>query len=412
MTSQADRTLLRDLAHRYMELANDPANEARRELWRRHNSLETTRIPVYARAFAWQEMPDRTFACEDSFWHSTEDFFRRELFRASFGDDWVFEPWLVVPAERRVNAGGFWGMSMQWKSSDDPHGGKAMDSPIREPEDMQRLVAPRHEVIEESTAMRVARVRELLGDILPIAVDRSPLTRVWHGDISTDLGQLRGIEKIMFDMMDRPAWLHELLGFMRDSILETHRQAEAAGDWRLLNHENQSLSYAHELADPSPADEPVPRRQLWHFCAAQETTLLGPAQFDEFMLRYQLPIMAEFGMVAYGCCEDLTRKIGLLRQIPNLRRIAIAPLANVPSCAEQVGRDYVMSYRPSPADMVAYRFDETRIRKILTRDLLACREHNCCVDICLKDVETVEHDRERIRRWHALTRQMIDEVYG
>ena len=58
--------------------------------------------------------------------------------------------------------------------------------------------------------------------------------------------------------------------------------------------------------------------------------------------------------------EDLTNKIDMLRTIPNLRRIAVSPFANVRRCAEQIGTDYVMSYRPSPADMVSYGFN-TRV---------------------------------------------------
>ena len=103
--------------------------------------------------------------------------------------------------------------------------------------------------------------------------------------------------------------------------------------------------------------------------AAQELTAVSPAMHDEFMLQYQLPILKPFGLVAYGCCEDLTNKIDMLRQIPNLRRIAVSPFANVARCAEQIGQDYVLSYRPSPADMVGYGFDPDRIRTIMKRDL-------------------------------------------
>jgi hypothetical protein len=144
--------------------------------------------------------------------------------------------------------------------------------------------------------------------------------------------------------------------------------------------------------------------------AAQEFTAVSPAMHEEFLLRYQLPILEKFGLAAYGCCEDLTRKIDMLRRIPNLRRIAVSPFANVAECAEQIGRDYVVSYRPSPTDMVGYGFDEGRIRSILTKDLQACRK--CHVDITLKDTETVENDPERVRKWVTLARGVVDEVFG
>ena len=119
--------------------------------------------------------------------------------------------------------------------------------------------------------------------------------------------------------------------------------------------------------------------------------------------------MAPFGLVAYGCCEDLTRKIDKVRKIPNLRRIAVSPMADVKQCAEQLGDECVFSYRPSPSDMVGYGFDEDRIRRILRRDLEACRGNGCHVDITLKDVETVQNDPRRVRRWVEITREVVDE---
>ncbi len=84
--------------------------------------------------------------------------------------------------------------------------------------------------------------------------------------------------------------------------------------------------------------------------------------------------------------------------------------ADAARCAEQIGQDYVLSYRPSPADMVGYGFNRDRIRSILKDDLEACRDSH--VDITLKDVETVQNDPDRVRNWVAATRSVIDEVFG
>jgi hypothetical protein len=264
-------------------------------------------------------------------------------------------------------------------------------------------------VDEEETTRRASRLYDAVGDLIAIDVDRAPAYRVWQADISTDLGYLRGIEHFMADMYDNPEWLHQLVGFMSAGIRRTHDQAEALGHWGLSAHQNQAMPYAEELEDPRPNAGGVRRRQLWCFAAAQEFACVSPAMHEEFLLRYQLPIMSEFGLVAYGCCEDLTRKIDMLRQVPNLRRIAVSPFADVARCAEQLGTQYVISYRPSPSDMVGYGFDEDRIRAILRRDLEACRGRH--VDITLKDVETVEYDPTRVRRWTALTRQVIDATW-
>ncbi len=401
-----DKTILRDLAQRYTEICANPAQKIRRALWRKHNSLKETRPLIYVRAFAWPEMPESKCVCKDRLFRQYEDFFRYRLFWDALNDDAVFEPWVTVPAVYRQTG---WGVKISRHYSGAEGGSFKIDYPLKTPEDLKKLAVPSHAIDEPKTAANVERLQEAIGDRITINLDRAPFYRMWGGDISTDLGYLRGIENFMADMYDNPAWLHSLVKFISAGVLKVHAEAEAAGDWGCTAHENQAMPYAEELPDPAPNVNGVKRRQLWAFMAAQEFAGVSPAMHNEFLLQYQLPILRHFGLVAYGCCEDLTRKIDILRQIPNLRRIAVAPSADVARCAEQIGRDYVLSYRPSPADMVSYNFDAARIRKIVSRDLQACRQ--CHVDITLKDVETVGTDPDRVRRWVQLTREIISQVW-
>ena len=139
--------------------------------------------------------------------------------------------------------------------------------------------------------------------------------------------------------------------------------------------------------------------------------MFSPEQHDEFMLQYQIPIMEKFKYVTYGCCEDLTDKIDMLRQIKNLRMIGVAPAANVAKCAEQIGDQYVISYRPNPAEMVCCGFDESKIRKIIGNALEIFKANNCIVHIYLKDIETLEGDWERLGKWSDIVRSEIDKVW-
>jgi hypothetical protein len=404
-----DRTLLRGLATRYLEACARPEQNERRRLWRQHNSLKGSRPLIYVRAFAWQEMPEARLQCEDPLLRYFENFLRYQLFWDRLGDDSVFEPWLTLHASYHCTG---WGLQVGRHFSEEPGGSFKVDYPLQDPANIASMQLPWHEIDDQATARNASRLHEIFGDLITVNIDRGPAYRMWNGDISTDLGYLRGIENFMLDMYDRPEWLHRLAGFMRDGILRTHEQAEVAGDWGLSAHQNQAMPYAEELPDPAPNTNGVQRKQLWGYMAAQEFTLVSPALHEEFLLQYQLPILSQFGLAAYGCCEDLTRKIKLLRKIPNLRRIAVSPFANVTRCAEQIGSDYVLSYRPSPADMVSYDFDPERVRSIQRRDLQACKANACHTDITLKDVETVQNDPARVRTWVMLTREIIDEVYG
>ncbi len=404
MTAGNDHQILRDLAKQYREICSDPVQAQRRHLWRRHNSLHRTRPLIYVRAFAWNEMPQAKCRCDDPFLRHHENFFRHQLFWASLGDDSIFEPWVTVNATLKCYG---WGLHGERQHSSQAGGSYKDIYPIKALEDSAKLQVPYHEVDEAKTAESAARLQDVLGDILTVNVDRGPAYRMWTGDLSTDLGHLRGIENFMLDMLDNPEWLHRLIGFMSNGVQNAQTEAEQAGDWGLSAHQNQAMPYAEELRDPAPNVNGVSRGDLWGYMAAQEFTAVSPAMHEEFLLRYQLPILSRFGLVAYGCCEDLTHKIDMLRQIPNLRRIAVSPFADTARCAEQIGTDYVFSYRPSPADMVSYSFDPDRIRRILTRDLDAARD--CHVDITLKDVETVEGDPERVRQWVSITRQLIED---
>ena len=402
-----DRTLLRDLAKAYLDICNTPQQQTRRKRWRAHNSFKGDGPLIYVRAFAWHEMPQSKCECEDSFARGYESFFRNHLFWNTLGDDSIFEPWLTVRAAYKC---GGWGIGTKRISPGVKGGAHKFDCPIKELEDINKLRMPFHGIDEERTTANAERLHDIIGDIITVNVDRAPAYRVWSADISTDLGYLRGIEHFMMDMLDHPEWLHQLVSFMSEGVLKTHDEAEEAGDWGLSAHQNQAMPYAEELEDPAPNQNGVKRSQLWGYLAAQEFAVVSPEMHDEFLLQYQLPILSKFGLAAYGCCEDLTHKIDILRQIPNLRRIAVSPFADVAKCAEQIGTDYIMSYRPSPADMVSYGYDPERIRTILERDLEAAKHGH--VDITLKDVETVQGDPDRVRNWVKITRQVIDTVYG
>lgn len=61
-----DAYVVRELAKRVAEVAGKPVQNERRELWRRHNSLERTTPPIYIRAFAFHEVFDEgQLRCED-----------------------------------------------------------------------------------------------------------------------------------------------------------------------------------------------------------------------------------------------------------------------------------------------------------------------------------------------------------
>lgn len=301
-----------------------------------------------------------------------------------------------------------WGVEIKHEEAKVEGGAWHFSPVIRDWSDTAKLSWPAHEIDEAATAANVQKLGDAIGDLVPIHCERGPLCQGFMGDISMMLAQMRGLEQVMMDMCESPDELHQLLGWMRDGILANQAAAEAAGDMALTSQQNQCLTYCRELPRPQANSCGATRRQLWAYCAAQEFTGVSPAMHEEFLLRYQKPIIEQWGLSAYGCCEDLTTKIGILRQVKNLRIIAVSPRADLRRCVEQIGTDYVISWRPNPTDMVSYGFDEARIRRILREGLTVAR--GCHLHLNLKDIYTLEGDPGRLARWVKIAREAIASV--
>jgi hypothetical protein len=407
-----DVRILRDLVKQYVDLACKPIQEERRQLWSDLLSLRRTRPLVLATYGMWnvwcrEVFGDNTLKCEDPLLRAHERNLRMAIFHDPIGDDFILEPWIGEEAVKD----GAWGrlFGVEQRLTDKPaEGGAGAYMPVlKDWSDMAKLKPVRHRIDEEATVRKVGALKEAIGDLVEIDVNRGPVYSGFMADISWNLATLRGLEQMMVDMYESPRQLHALAAFIRDATLAAQDAAEAAGDYGLNCHGMQEMPYSRDLEWPRPNVRPRLRRDLWCFCAAQEFTLISPKMHDEFLLRYQMPIIRRFGLAAYGCCEDLTRKIDMLRQVPNLRLIAVTPRADVRRCAQEIGTDYVISWRPNPADMVCCGFDEGKIGRIIREGMEACMGLHVCIH--LKDIETVEGDPSRLARWVRIVRRIGDE---
>jgi len=400
-----DVETLRELAKQCAAICAQDVQDERRALWARHNSLQRTRPMVLCRWFcATHEIIQPLLECEDPFYRGYEGALRRIIFQEYVDDDHICEPWVTVQARRVTPEEGLWGVPFRQIPSPERDGAWQIDPALKELDDLGKMRSPHHVIDEAATERNASRLHDAIGDIIEVNVDRGPAYR----DIGNSLGRLRGMAQMMWDMYDNPEWLHKLLKFMSDGVLRTNDEAEAAGDWRLCNHASYSVPYAEELDPPRANSDPVKRGELWGSFNCQEYAQVSPAMHEEFMLQYQRPYMEKFALIHYGCCEDLTDKIDILRQVPNLRRIAVTPWADVGKCAERIGEDYVYSWQPNPAEMCCCGFDADRIRTLVKETLAITR--GCHVDIVLKDVQTTQGHPERLRDWSRIVRELAEEV--
>ncbi len=404
--SPADRAYLRELARQVAEIAHLPIMEERRAMWRRHNRLERMRpmVLVFPEG-AWRELlPGSAMRCEGHRARAYEWSLRQALYHHQhIHDDTVIEPYWVV--RKQVQLSG-WGLEPRRRPSAEPTGAWAFDPVIHTPEDLDRLRAPVVTVDEVATQRELGLAHELLGDIVDVTL-RGVGVISFH--LMAEYTALRGLEQVMIDMLDAPDMLHRAMAILEEGHRQTLAQYQAL-DLLQPNHDGEyhssgGVTYSDELPQSGDTGR-VRLRDLWASAEAQEMAQVSPRMHAEFILPYEKRLLAPFGLNGYGCCEDLSRKMADVLTIPSLRRLSIAPFADVERCAEQLGDRCIYSWKPMPTDLVG-AFDEAHVRDSIRRTCEATRDG--IVEIILKDTHTCEGHPERFTRWTEIAQGVVAE---
>ena len=407
-----DRRVLRELAKRVAEIADQPVMATRTQRWVAHNALRST-YPMMLTfpEGAWCElMPPAALTCTDERARGIEAELRRRIYGFEHFDDdtVVVKEWVVYKAIRSTG----WGLEAHWIPSTEARGARHFDPVIHEPADLAKLRHPRISCDEEASRQAHAELQELFGDILTVK-----LAGVKHVSyhLMSQYTALRGLEEVMVDMIAEPRMLHDAMAFLEaghHSILRQYR------DLRLLElnndntyHSSGGNGHTDELPLPDCDPQQVRPQDMWCSAEAQELAQVSPEHHAEFVLPYEKRLLAPFGLNGYGCCEDLTRKLDDVFTIPQLRRISIAPWANVEVCAAKLRGQYLFSWKPNPAHLVG-RFDDEAVRQYVRHTVRAARSHGCVLEMILKDTHTCEHHPERFDAWTRIAREVIREEAG
>jgi len=406
MTSQKDKTLLRELAKRYAEIANHPANVERYERGRDINDLKPRRPMVWLDEIPWHEMDidgNLKLHCESDQARGMEQFLRRTLYRWEYIQaDMVVDNYYSV--QKAYSNSGF-GLEVEENiiSSDD-NNNIVSHYYLDQLDTMEKVNALKEPVITafpESDKERVAFAEEILGDIMPVKLRGH---YVYHAPWD-QIPRHRGVTPIMYDLVDNPELLHATIKKWTDYSLSSMKQMEALG---LLDTNIPSLHCTPPYTSDLPQGTGL--KNIWFRCMAQMFSDIAPDMWKEFELDYLLPLTKEFGLVYYGCCEAMERKLDMLKAIPNLRKIGVPARANPESCAEQMGGDYVFAHKPNPA-FVATSFDKDIVQKEITRIIDTCRANNCPYEFVIKDISTVGYKPQNLIDWNKTTMETIDKYY-
>ena len=410
MIKKNDVFIIRELAARVAEIAVLPVQAEKRRLWRRLNALEPERPLVMIDQVCWNEMnigDELTLRCTDPECRDYEEFLLRVLYQwKHFPVDMVVESFIRVPMA--IHNSGF-GISIQEDIAvTDPANsvvGHKFLNQFQTPDDLHKVHTPQISHDPAETARRLAVAHELFDGLLEVrAWGADPYLSLWDV-ISTWMG----VENALYALIDQPDFMHELVCRITEGYLSMLDQLEEQG----LLCGPQSLihctgAYTDELPSPGYDPEKPRMKDMWMFGLAQMFSTVSPRMFQEFEVDYASRICARFGLVYYGCCDPLDKKMAQVRLIPNVRKISMSPWVEEERGAAEIGEDFVYSRKPSPALLAFDTFDPEVVRQDLLATRKVCEKHNCPLEIILKDISTVRYEPERLFQWARIAMQVVD----
>ena len=224
------------------------------------------------------------------------------------------------------------------------------------------------------------------------------------------ISELRGVEPILLDIYDRPEYLHKIISLFVRGMASEMDQCNALG-----LYDPRNLALHCTPGQVTLPHEPDPSHytcaDIWFRTMAQTFSSISPAAHEEFDMQYTIPLARRCAYTYYGCCEPLHDRIDRLKKYPNLRKIGCSPWADVEKTAEAIGRDYVLSRKPNPAN-VALNTDPGQIEEEIRETVRLCLKYGCPCDFTLKDISTVSYKPKNLIVWAETASAVLDAYYG
>jgi hypothetical protein len=392
-----------------MEIATLPVQKEKRDLWRQLNGLNPLRPMLAIDQLPWHEIDvegELVLRSEDPFLREIERKLRRTLYLwKHMPADMVVEPYLSMP--KAILGTGFGMAPNEDLSATDPTSdvfGHAYHNQLRTEEDILKIRMPEVRLDEDRNRWVEETASEVLAGILPVRMfGRSGYFALWDR-----LAEWMSPEAILYDLADRPEFIHAIMERYTVVNLALVDQLEALGLFEPAQTSvHCSPAYTDDL--PAPGFDPArPRaKDSWTCGMAQIFATVSPAMHEEFEVDYVKRIYERFGLVYYGCCEALHDRIGVVRKIPNVRKISCSPWCDIDIAAEEIGRDYVASRKPSPVWLASETPDWSAIEKELRDTMAACRRTGTPVEFILKDVSTVMYRPQNLWEWETRVMDII-----
>ena len=407
--STKDQEILGKLGQQVAEIAALPEQQKTIASWEALNGLRPIRPMVMIDQISWHEMDvdgELALRTEDSFCRGIETQLRRTLYSwKHMRADMVVRPFVTI--HKAIRGAGFGVRIIEETAVTDPRNsvvGHHYIDQIKTEEDILKIQTPNVVHDEDATKQAEERAHEIFDGILGVRMQGVlPNFAPWD-----QIVQWRGPDNMILDMIDRPSFMHQIIGRLTDAHLSMLDQLEAKG---LLGSGQDTIHCTGAFTDELPAPGSDPRssraKDLWTAGMAQIFATVSPAMHKEFEIDYAAQWYGRFGLGYYGCCEPLDDKVDIIRGLPNVRKISMSPWVDVEKAAERIGRDFVFSRKPSPAFLAWDKWNPEAVEQDLRDTQEKCSRYGCPSEFILKDISTVHYQPQRLWEWVDIAMRVV-----
>ncbi len=409
---QFEIDVLRKLAEEWAEIAALPIHKEKAVLWQKLNDLESKRPMVWINEIPWHEMnykDELTVHCKNNWAKSQEDLMRKTLYQwRHMPGDMIINPWLDCPLSiHSTDFGMIEDVDLAITDNTSDVVSRHFNIQINDIDDLEKIKMPKITHNEKATELRFQAMNEIFGDIIP--VKKQGQTHIWFTPWDY-LIRWWGVQEAMMDLIMRPDMVHAFYEKMVQAWMVELDQFEAKNLLSLDCNNTRIGSGGYGQTKVMPGENFIPDwvkpHNMWGCSNAQIFSDVSPEMHWEFAIEHDLKWMERFKLTYYGCCEPLAGKGHLLKKIPNLRKVSCSPWNDTKKAIKELGSDYVLSRKPSPAIFALSDFDPAQARKEI-REFLDQTEGNCHVETIMKDISTVKYDPQRLWDWEKICMEEV-----
>jgi hypothetical protein len=416
-----DFEALRRLADEYAEICAKPFNAEYKRLWYKLNGLKAERPMYIIDELPWHELNadgELTLVCEDRVCRMIEQDLRQLLYRyRHLHDDFVFEPYYYMP--KKITGCAFalekglafdMGVDLDEETTaldaNNSVLAHAYHDQFEHEDDLEKLKVPDVHVDAGETALRESIAKDAIGDILEVRMDGfTPFNMIW--DVMV---MVRSLENLMCDMIVNEELIHKTIRRLMDIHLGALKQLD---DQSLLSWPQRQVhccgAWTDELPDQPNEQGGFKAKDVWTYGMAQILYTISPQKHNEYEFEYAKEWYSKFGLGYYGCCEPLEDRLEYVKKIPNIRKIsASAWVKDYDSFSEQLEQRYVMSFKPSPANILSSGWNPEALEKQLSGLRNSADKFGNCCEFTLKDISTCEYNPARISEWSSIMRKIVE----